>query len=87
LIELGEDFESFRAVQLVGTASLVTDLDTSRKIGEALFARTLGALSDDVLGYVATLAAQRAGIVVHPTRVVSWDHRKLAGARPDQMGR
>jgi nitroimidazol reductase NimA-like FMN-containing flavoprotein (pyridoxamine 5'-phosphate oxidase superfamily) len=87
LIELGEDFESFRAVQLVGTASLVTDLDTSRMIGEALFARTLGALSDDVLGYVATLAAQRAGIVVHPTRVVSWDHRKLAGARPDQMGR
>lgn len=86
LIEVGEEFESFRAVQLVGTGVLVTDIDASRGIGEALFARSLGALTDDVRGYVATLAAQRVGIVVRPTRIVSWDHRKLAGVRPDEIG-
>jgi nitroimidazol reductase NimA-like FMN-containing flavoprotein (pyridoxamine 5'-phosphate oxidase superfamily) len=86
LVELGEHFESFRAVQLIGTGSLITDSDASRKVGEALFSRTMGSLTDDVLGYIKMLSAQRVGIAVKPERVVSWDHRKLAGARPDQIG-
>ena len=86
LVELGEDFQSFRAVELVGAGSLVTDYEASRKVGEALFARTVGALTDDMLAYVATLAGERVGIVVQADRVVSWDHRKLNGALPDQIG-
>lgn len=86
LIELGDDFYSFRAVQLVGTGALITDLDSSRKIGEALFARTAGPLSEDMLEYVGNLAANRIGISVQPSTVVSWDHRKLAGIRPDDVG-
>lgn len=86
LIETGDEFDSFRAVQLVGTGALLTDLDTSRKVGEALFARSVGDLSGDLLAYVANLAASRVGIAVNATTVVSWDHRKLAGARPDQVG-
>lgn len=85
LVELGEEFASFRAVQLVGTARISHDFETSRKVGEALFARSVGDLSEDLLRYVAGLAPDRVAIAVDPSRVVSWDHRKLAGARPDQV--
>lgn len=86
LVELGEEFSSFRAVQLAGTARLSADLETSRRVGEALFARSVGELSEDLVRYVTGLAHQRVAVAVEPARVVSWDHRKLAGARPDQVG-
>jgi nitroimidazol reductase NimA-like FMN-containing flavoprotein (pyridoxamine 5'-phosphate oxidase superfamily) len=86
LVELGDDFASFRAVQLVGTARVSSDPDESRAVGEALFARSVGELSDDLLAYVAGLVPQRVAVSVEPLRIVSWDHRKLAGARPDQVG-
>lgn len=86
LVEQGDDFASFRAVQMVGTARLSSDTETSRAVGEALFARSVGELSDDLRAYVAGLAPQRVSVTVEPVTVVSWDHRKLAGARPDQVG-
>lgn len=86
LVERGDDFGSFRAAQLVGTASISSDPDTSRAVGEALFARSVGVLSDDLIAYVAGLVPQRVVVTVDPLRVVSWDHRKLSGARPDQVG-
>jgi hypothetical protein len=86
LVELGEDFGSFRAVQLVGTARLSSDAETSRAVGEALFARAVGELSDDLRSYVAGLVPHRVAVSVEPVRVVSWDHRKLRDARPDQVG-
>jgi PPOX class probable F420-dependent enzyme len=86
LVEMGEDFASFRAVQLVGTARVSSDAGTSRGVGEALFARSVGELSDDLRAYVAGLAPQRVVVSVEVERLVSWDHRKLAHARPDQVG-
>ncbi len=87
LVELGGEFASFRAVQIIGTAIVVDHPGDSLAIGEALFARSLdGVLTDETRAYVSSLVSERVGIVVHPDRVVSWDHRKLAGARPDQVG-
>jgi hypothetical protein len=32
-------------------------------------------------------AAERTAVIVHPTRVASWDHPKLGGgARPQDVG-
>lgn len=86
LVEQGDDFASFRAVQMVGAARLSSDTETSRAVGEALFARSVGELSDDLRAYVAGLAPQRLSVTIEPVTIVSWDHRKLAGARPDQVG-
>ena len=87
LVEMGDEFASFRAVQVVGSATVVDDPAGSLAIGEALFARSLGgALDEGTKAYVPSLVPSRVGIVVHSERVVSWDHRKLAGARPDQIG-
>jgi len=86
LIETGNRFDEFRAVQITGRAAVVDDLDTSVRAGEALFARHSGPLRDDMKAYVAGLAPNRVVIVVEPERVVSWDHRKLAGVRVDDIG-
>ena len=87
LVEVGDEFSEFRAVQLAGQAVIIDDPEGSRRVGEALFGRSLGELNDDMRAYVASLVPERVGVAVDVHRVVSWDHRKLAGARPDQVGR
>jgi len=86
LIETGTRFEDFRAVQITGRAAVLDDPETSVRAGETLFARHGGGLDDQLKAYVAGLAPHRVVIVVEPDRVVSWDHRKLAGARIDDIG-
>lgn len=86
LVEAGEQFAEFRAAQLTGRAELSTDDDTSRRVGEALFERAAGPLDEQLRAVVAALAAERVAITVHADRVVSWDHRKLPGVRPAEIG-
>jgi PPOX class probable F420-dependent enzyme len=87
LVEVGERFEDFRAVQLRGRAELIDDVESSRTAGELLFAR-YGAepLTAEARAAVAALAPVRVVVVVHPDRIVSWDHRKLAEITPDAVG-
>jgi PPOX class probable F420-dependent enzyme len=86
LVEMGASFPEFRAVQLKGRAEVVDDPDTVVRAGIALFERSRGPLSDDLKSYVASLAPQRVAVFVHPETVISWDHRKVPGLRPDQTG-
>jgi PPOX class probable F420-dependent enzyme len=86
LVEAGATFPEFRAVQLKGRAVVADDADTVIRAGVALFERSRGPLSDEVKAYVASLAPQRVAVFVHPETVVSWDHRKVPGLRPDQTG-
>jgi PPOX class probable F420-dependent enzyme len=87
LVEAGERFEDFRAVQLRGRAELIEDIESSRQAGELLFAR-YGAepLTDEARSAAAALAPVRVIVVVHPDRIVSWDHRKLSEITPDAVG-
>lgn len=87
LVEVGDEFSEFRAVQLSGQAVIIDDPERSRRVGEALFGRSLGELNDDMRAYIASLVPERVGVAIDVHRAVSWDHRKLAGARPDQVGR
>lgn len=80
LVEDGADYFELRGVQVTGTVRLVADqagvLDIGRRIAAGLGGVPAGALG----GYVAHAARKRAGYIVEPTRVVSWDHRKLVAA-------
>lgn len=87
VIECGDEFAEFRAVQIFGDAELIDDLDVSRRAGETLFARSRGELTDDLRNYAAMLAPQRVVVKVEPVRIVSWDHRKMAGVTPAKIGR
>ena len=87
LVEAGERFEDFRAVQLRGRAELIEDVESSRLAGELLFARYGSEpLTDEARSAAAALAPARVVVVVHPDRIVSWDHRKLGGITPDAVG-
>ncbi len=86
LVEEGATFAEMRAVQLSGRAEITSDAEGSRRVGLALFERAAGRLDDDLRAAVDALVPERIGITVHPERVVSWDHRKLAGVRPSEIG-
>ena len=86
LVEDGTEFAELRAVQLYGRAELGEDTETSLRVGLALFERARGELTDELRAAAAGLAPERVAVTVHPERVVSWDHRKMPGARPSEIG-
>ena len=87
LVEAGEHFAEYRAVQLRGRAELDEDHSNSQRVGLALFERANGHLTTELRDTVAALVGERIAVALRPDRVVSWDHRKLAGVRPGEIGR
>jgi PPOX class probable F420-dependent enzyme len=78
LTEAGETYQELRGVSLECDAELVHDPDEVLDIGVALAARYRGASpTRDLRAALGPQAAKRVGIRFHPTRVSSWDHRKL----------
>jgi PPOX class probable F420-dependent enzyme len=82
LVESGEDYAELRGVSMECDVELVEAPERVAEIGRTLLARYGGEATpegtavDDV---VAAQAAKRLGVVARPTKVVSWDHRKLGG--------
>jgi hypothetical protein len=71
-------YQELRGVSLECDAELVHDPGRVLDIGVALAARYGGvAPTPDLRATLARQAAKRVGIHFHPTRVSSWDHRKL----------
>jgi PPOX class probable F420-dependent enzyme len=87
LVEAGQHFAEFRAVQLTGRTELGEDRTTSERVGLALFARAHGELTDDLRATVAGMVDDRIALTLHPERVVTWDHRKVADLDPGEIGR
>ena len=81
LVEDGEDYFELRGVSIQGKARLVEEYDDIRTLGSQVATRMaggadLGDFGDEI---VEKQARKRVGIVVEPTRVVSWDHAKMSG--------
>jgi PPOX class probable F420-dependent enzyme len=87
LVETGEHFAEFRAVQLTGRTELGEDRTASERVGLALFERANGHLTAELRAAVATLVEERIALTLHPARVVTWDHRKGSDLRPSEIGR
>ncbi len=82
LVEDGVDYFELRGVSIEGRAEIVRDPDRIREIGKAVSTRMFGVDSFEALGDVgaATVekqATKRVGVIIHPDRVASWDHRKM----------
>lgn len=76
LIETGEDYNELRGVLLYGVAKRVEAvLDVGLEIVRRM---TPGVDDEALLPYVEQTGRKRLAFVVEPTRVVSWDHRRLA---------
>ena len=77
LTEAGAGYRELRGVSMECDAELVRDLDQVLDIGAALAVRYGAAPGPELRAGLAAQAAKRVGIRFHPTRVSSWDHRKL----------
>jgi len=78
-IEDGEEYHELRGVMMECDVEIERDPDKVAAYGRALFAR-FDATGPDVDEMVAKQAPKRIGMRFTPTRIVSWDHRKLGGA-------
>lgn len=78
LVEAGEEYGELRGVFLEGTAEIVDDSDEVLRIGAAVAEHSIGPLDDAARAGLRHTGAKRVGVRVHPAKVTSWDHRKLA---------
>jgi PPOX class probable F420-dependent enzyme len=82
LVETGETYSELMGVVYYGEAELVREADLVRDILVTVTKRNGGipvGAEDAALAGIAATARKRTGIRVRPKRVVSWDHKKLAG--------
>jgi PPOX class probable F420-dependent enzyme len=77
LAEAGTTYQELRGVSMECDAELVRDPGRVLDLGVALAVRYGAAPGPDLRAGLAGQAAKRVGIRFHPTRVSSWDHRKL----------
>ena len=80
LVEDGEEYAELRGVELVGSARVLEDRETVQQVGESVYGRYFGELNDAGRQAVEVMGSKRVAVVVDVAQVVSWDHRKLAGA-------
>ncbi|MEZ5171860.1 MAG: PPOX class F420-dependent oxidoreductase [Acidimicrobiia bacterium] len=80
MVEAGDAYEELRGVSISGRAEIIDDIDEVLAIGERIYVRYWGPITDDtVRESVRTMGAKRSVVVVRPDETVSWDHRKLGG--------
>jgi PPOX class probable F420-dependent enzyme len=82
-VEAGKKYEELRGVMLECDVEIVRDRQRIIDIGVALthrYASIPPGTPDEVIrARAAQRGAKRVGLRFRPTRIVSWDHRKLGG--------
>ena len=79
-IEAGDTYETLRGVMLECDVEILRDPATVAAVGLAVARRYRGVPdSPDVRAEIARRGAKRVALRFRSTRIVSWDHRKLAG--------
>jgi PPOX class probable F420-dependent enzyme len=78
-IEDGVRYHELRGVMFECDVEMERDPAEVEQNGLMLFKRYAGGLGPEVREMVASQAPKRVGLRFVPTRVVSWDHRKLGG--------
>ena len=84
LIEDGDSYEKLRGVSFEADVQIVEDTDEVTRIGITLMQRYAGAkptdpVPDGLAQFIGKQADKRIGLILHPTKIASWDHSKLGG--------
>ncbi|WP_040797489.1 pyridoxamine 5'-phosphate oxidase family protein [Nocardia higoensis] len=77
MVEAGHTYDQLRGVSIEGTAEIVEDPDAIWKVGVSVWERYTGPYSEEMAPLVANMLHKRVAVRVVPTRIRSWDHRKL----------
>jgi PPOX class probable F420-dependent enzyme len=78
-IEDGVQYNELRGVMLECDVQIEHDAGRVEGTGLRLFERYAHELTDEIRAMVAKQAEKRVSLRFVPSRVVSWDHRKLGG--------
>ena len=78
-VEDGVRYQELRGAMLECDVDLERDPERVAAHGLELFSRYEGGGPDAIRAAVAQQAPKRVGLVFRPTRVATWDHRKLEG--------
>ncbi len=77
-VEAGKEYDELRGTMLECDVELERDPERVARLGLELMRRySAGASADNLEAGVRAQAPKRVGMRFTPTRVVSWDHRKL----------
>ena len=80
VVHSADRYDQLRGVSLSGTAELVREPEKVHALALEVMSRNTPGVSKEQLRVVAQkMASKRTGVVVKPTRIVSWDHSKLGG--------
>ncbi|BBY50343.1 PPOX class F420-dependent enzyme [Mycolicibacterium arabiense] len=78
MIEDGLTYDTLRGVSIDGTAEIVDDdPDLLHRVGVSVWERYTGPYTDEMKPFVDQMMNNRIAIRVVPSRLRSWDHRKL----------
>jgi len=77
-LESGVEYQELRGAMLECDVDVERDTDRVASYGEALVDRYAGG-SPEMKEFFRAQAPKRVGLRFHPTRTVTWDHRKLGG--------
>jgi hypothetical protein len=82
LIETGTENNELRWVQIEAEAELIRDLEPVVEYAKEMtvrYSEGIESVEGDAAAGLRAQAPKRVAIHFHPTRVASWDHRKLGG--------
>ncbi|KXT57566.1 F420-dependent protein [Gordonia sp. QH-12] len=77
LIEDGDTYDTLRGVSIEGTVEVYDDVESCLKVGISVWERYTGPYSDDLQPAVEAMMNKRVAVRLVPSRIRSWDHRKL----------
>lgn len=87
IIDDGVDFGEFRGVEIIGEAELDDDPDTTSRVIELFCAKVPEEWIETARATLTELASERIVVAIKAERVNSWDHSKVPGLRPQDVGR
>jgi PPOX class probable F420-dependent enzyme len=77
MIEDGDTYNTLRGVSIDGTAEIVDDPETILRVGIIVWERYTGPYTEEMRPFVDQMMNNRIAVRVVPSRLRSWDHRKL----------
>jgi PPOX class probable F420-dependent enzyme len=78
-VEAGVEYQELRGAMLECDVELVRDTERVANFGLTLFTRYAPGDDPAIHEMVERQAPKRVGLIFTPTRIITWDHRKLGG--------
>jgi PPOX class probable F420-dependent enzyme len=82
MCEQGESYDELRGVSIQGTAEIIDSGPRLEKLMTMIVKRNFpGRTQSALAGQLANMMRKRVVVVVHPPKIMSWDHCKLKVAQ------